>query len=66
MKTEGIVFVYAKDNQIRVLTMSDDHKLLKSDGWVHTHTLDVCRWLEHICNILEGSREKKVESLKLK
>lgn len=66
MKTEGIVFIYAKEGQIKVLTMADDHEAYKSDGWVHTHTLDVCRWLEHLCNNLKGCRENEVESLKKK
>ena len=64
--SSNIVFIYAKDLQIKVLTTSDDHGYYRSEGWIHTHTLDVCSWLEHLCNIYQGSREVEVESLKYK
>jgi len=64
--SSNIVFIYAKDEKIKVLITLDDHDYYKSKGWIHTHTLDVCSWLEHLCNIHQGSRESEVESLKYK
>jgi len=45
-----IVFVYSKDNKIKVLGLDSSkrlHESLISDGWKHIHTLDACAFIEN-------------------
>ena len=51
--TELISFVYAKDGKIIVLDLERAKQVeneLKADGWVHTDTLNPCRFLEFLAN----------------
>lgn len=50
---EVFVFVYAKDAKIIAFGIDDSrqqHNQLISDGWVHTQTLDACRFIEYLHN----------------
>lgn len=43
------VFVYAKDDKIKVLNTevaSESNDRLLKQGWKHTSTIDACRWIE--------------------
>ena len=48
------VFVYAKDNKIAVLdletAMNGKEEKLLNEGYIHTATLDPCRFIEYLCN----------------
>jgi hypothetical protein len=51
------IFVYAKDKTIKVLSVTsakNKHKELIDDGWIHTHTLDACVFLEYLHNKCEA------------
>jgi hypothetical protein len=53
MNNEVFVFVYAKDNKIKVLGLEDStqqHNTLLADGWVHTQTINACLWIEYLHN----------------
>ena len=55
-KNNVVVFVYAKDNKIKVLGLEDAKNLndtLKSVGWKHTETIDACAWMEYLHNMCE-------------
>ena len=48
-----VVFVFVKDSVVKILGENDDvqfHQALLNDGWKHTATIDVCCWIEYICN----------------
>ena len=61
--TQTFVFIYAKEGKIKALSLEDvDTNQLKSDGWVHTTTLDVCRFIEYLHNECPGVW-KEVKSL---
>lgn len=50
---EAIVFVYLKDNKVKVLDVKESknkHNLLINNGWKHISTLDACRFLEYLYN----------------
>ena len=50
------LFVYAKDDKIKVLNTEvaiDSNDRLLKQGWKHTATIDACRWLENIYNDLD-------------
>lgn len=50
---QSIVFIYYKNNEIKVLGLDDSkdcHIKLVDDGWVHTQTLDACRWIANAFN----------------
>jgi hypothetical protein len=45
------VFVYCKENKIKVLgieAVKEQEKQLLSEGWKHTATLDACKWIEFL------------------
>lgn len=48
------IFVYAKDGKIKVLdletALNGEEDKLKSEGYIHTSTLDPCRFIEYLCN----------------
>lgn len=49
----NIVFVYYKEEKIKVLTLEQsksEHENLISIGWIHTATLDSCVYIEHLFN----------------
>ena len=53
------VFVYAKDGEIRVLSLEQaiKHKYnLIGYGWEHTATIDPCLWIEKLHNSLKGRK----------
>jgi len=53
---EYFIFIYAKSNQIKVLTLDKAKLLEKSlleDGWNHTATLDACIYIEYLHNKCE-------------
>jgi hypothetical protein len=48
------VFVFAKDNKIKCFTLDEAHQkkeILKKNGWVHTHTLDPCQFINYLHNL---------------
>ncbi|WP_439132425.1 hypothetical protein [Polaribacter sp.] len=48
-----MIFIYAKDKKIKCLTHTESlerNKQLLSVGYIHTATLDPCRFLEHLHN----------------
>jgi hypothetical protein len=50
------VFIYAKGNEIKALNIDESKRNdaeLKSDGWKHTQTLDVCTWIQFLHNDCE-------------
>ena len=50
---EQIVFIYAKEGEIKVLglenSIANKESLIK-EGWKHTQTIDACMWIEYIHN----------------
>lgn len=53
MENQALVFVYAKDGKIKVLTLANavlEGNKLKDDSWKHTETLDVIAWIEGLHN----------------
>ena len=47
------VFIYVKNGIVKALNCEEEiqtGKDLVNDGWKHSATLDVRRWIEHICN----------------
>lgn len=64
----NLVFVYAKDNEIKVLDFEKAKNIedvLKSEGWFHTATLDPCVFIQHLhnnCEEFELSHEIKLLS----
>ena len=78
MKNQAIVFVYAKDDKITVLTQAEailgGYKL-KDSGWKHTETLDAILWIEALhngslnvideVNSLSGKKSKPIDFKKL-
>lgn len=60
-----IVFIYAKSNEIKVLSLEDskrNHEGLIKEGWKHTQTLDTCKFLEYIYNCVP--EDEKLEEIK--
>lgn len=58
---EPIIFIYAKDGKIRILSHGDalhDHNQLISDGWKHTETINAGKFLEHLHNECEDIVEQ--------
>ena len=50
---QDFVFVYAKDSKIKALNIGNAQKLsskLIKEGWIHTQTIDFCKWLEYLHN----------------
>lgn len=51
-----IVFVYYKDGKIKVLNqeeINNQHKKMIAENWIHTATLDACKWIEYLFNETE-------------
>lgn len=48
------IFVYAKYGKVKVLdletALNSEEDKLKSEGYIHTATLDPCRFIEYLCN----------------
>ena len=48
------IFVYAKDGKIKVLDLESiidgKEENLKNEGYIHTATIDPCRFIEYLCN----------------
>lgn len=48
------IFVYAKDSKIKVLDLESaldgGEDKLKNEGYIHTATIDPCRFIEYLCN----------------
>lgn len=47
------IYIYAKDGKIKVLNHKEalkSNEILISKGWIHTHTLDACVYLEYLHN----------------
>lgn len=67
---EEVIFVYAKDEQIKCYTLSEAKNIesgLLEDGWVHTRTLNACTFLEYLHNECLGLDViKEIEQLKWK
>lgn len=58
MENKTFVFVYAKDDKIKVLNIEESkerHAELINLGWIHTHTLDGCVWIQYLHNDCEES-----------
>lgn len=63
---EAIVFVYSKDNEVKVLDIKESkqkHNSLINDGWKHTSTLNSCKFLEELCNNI--TENKILKTIKL-
>jgi hypothetical protein len=64
---EAIVFIYSKDNEVKVLDIKESkhkHNSLINDGWKHKSTLDSCKFLEELYNnIPEDEILKTIKSL---
>ena len=64
---EAVVFVYSKDNELKVLDIKESkykHNSLINDGWKHTSTLDTCKFLEELYNnIPENEILQTIKSL---
>ena len=59
---EAIVFVYSKDNEVKVLDIKESkqkHNSLINDGWKHTSTLDSCKFIIELCNNIPDSELRK-------
>ena len=53
MKNICFVFVYSKNDMIKVIGLEDateSHNDLINNGWVHTQTIDACKWIEFLHN----------------
>lgn len=51
-----VVFVYAKDEKIKVLSLEDAKRTeidLQIEGWSHVHTIDPCVYIQHLHNDCE-------------
>ena len=48
------ISIYAKDGHIKALdidtALDGGEEKLKSDGYIHTATLDACIFIEYLCN----------------
>jgi hypothetical protein len=47
------IFIYAKGNQIKCFDIDEATKKnlhLIDDGWIHTHTLDPCLFMQYLHN----------------
>ena len=69
-KEQTAVFVYAKDGRIQALSHNDsllNSEGLKREGWIHTHTIDPCVWIEHLHNSC-GMKDvlKEIDSLQFR
>jgi hypothetical protein len=64
---EAIVFVYSKDNEVKVLSIEEskiNHDKLINEGWKHTSTLNACKFLEELYNnIPDNEILKTIKSL---
>ena len=50
---EQIVFVYYKEDKLKVLNIEQSklqHESLINDNWQHTATIDACVWIENLYN----------------
>lgn len=50
---QTFVFVYAKDGKIKALNLEEAKRLqdeLVKEGWIHTHTLDACAYIQYLHN----------------
>jgi hypothetical protein len=62
----SIVFVYYKEDKIKVLTLEqskDKHEQIISEGWIHTATLDSCVYIEHLFNNNEDALYLTIKQL---
>lgn len=51
-----VVFIYAKDKEIKVLSTEGAKRLndeLLKEGWKQTQTLDACVWIQYLHNDCE-------------
>ena len=51
--TQVPIFIYIKDGIVKALAFEDAkriHDSLIAQNWKHTTTIDVCRWIEYLCN----------------
>ena len=54
---EVFVFVYAKGEKIKVLSIEESKRLndyLIKNGWKHTQTLNACIWIQFLHNDCEN------------
>lgn len=61
---QEFAFVYTKNEKIKVCGFAEakaTEKELLADGWVHTSTIDICRFLEYIYN--ECNAEKALKNI---
>lgn len=52
----AFVFVYAKDGVVKALNIDgsrEHHKKLLDEGYVHTATIDACKYIDFIANCQE-------------
>lgn len=62
------IIIYAKDNKIIALDYDkakQSESELISKGWKHTATLNLCDWIENLCNNLTPEQQiVEIKSLK--
>ncbi len=61
------VFIYAKEGKIKVLSTEDARthdEMLKRNEWVHTATINACKFIEYLHNdcedVIAGIAELKL------
>lgn len=64
--TQTFIFIYAREGKIKALSLEDTPSSEDNlDGWVHTATLDVCKYLEYLHNDCKYVK-KEIKSLNKK
>ena len=62
------IIIYARDGKIKAISLEDSIRLKESlikYGWVHTQTIDVCRYLQYLHNNCDdGDLIKEIRGLK--
>jgi hypothetical protein len=61
-----VIYVFSKDGLIKCLgNLAYEHLELLDDGWIHTATLDPCRYIESLHNDQVKSCLENVRSLSI-
>lgn len=62
------IIIYARDGKIKAISLEESIRLKESlikYGWVHTQTIDVCRYLQYLHNNCDdGDLIKEIRGLK--
>lgn len=66
LKVNSILFIYAKDGKIKVLSSEHEkeHEKIRNDGWKHSATLNAGYFLEQLFNYIPDNQLRKtIQSL---